>query len=556
MDMLGTGALRGEDDVRMGLIGRFSVVGLLVGTLFFALSLTPSLVPRPPLVQGLIAGLSFSAGYAVGFFGRCLWHYLEFPVPGSRVEWIIKLLAAVGCTVVAVTFLWQATEWQNSVRTLMGMEEVGGVQPVTVAVMTLLIFGLLLFVARLFKRTFLFLSKRFQPYVAPHVSHVVGVLIAAALFWSVIDGVIFTLALRAADNSYQHLDALIQDDLPRPSDPIQVGSAASFIDWQDLGRQGRNFISSGPTAAELSNFHGEPLPTPIRVYVGLNAAESPEERAHLALEELKRVGAFERSVLLLVTPTGTGWVDPAALDTVEYLQRGDIASVAAQYSYLPSPLSLIAEAEYGVETARAVFDRIYGYWSSLPSDNRPQLYLHGLSLGALNSDRSFDIYDIINDPFKGALWSGPPFRSETWRNVTRDRDPDSPAWLPRFRDGAVVRFMNQELGFDAAGPDWGPFRIGYLQYASDPITFFDPQAFYTQPAWLQEPRGPDVSEDLRWFPIVTMLQLAADMAAGAAPPGFGHTYAARDYINAWLGLMEPEGWAEADLERLHARFAP
>ncbi len=537
-------------------VGGFSVLGLLVATLFFALSLTPSLVPRPPIVQGLIAGVSFSAGYAVGVFGRWLWHYLEFPVPGPRLDWVIKLLATVACIVVAVTFLWQATEWQNSIRALMGMEEIGGVQPVTVAVMTLLIFAVLLSIARLFMRTFQFMSKRFQPYVAPHVSNVVGIVIAAALFWSVIDGVIFTIGLRAADNSYQHLDALIQDDLPRPTDPAQVGSAASHIDWQDLGRQGRSFVSSGPTAAELSDFLGESAPAPIRVYVGLNAAETHEERARLALEELKRVGAFERSILLLVTPTGTGWVDPAALDTVEYLQRGDIASVAVQYSYLPSPLSLIAEAEYGVETARAVFDRIYGYWSSLPSDNRPQLYLHGLSLGALNSDRSFDIYDIINDPFKGALWSGPPFRSETWRNVTRDRDPDSPAWLPRFRDGAVVRFMNQELGFDAAGPDWGPFRIGYLQYASDPITFFDPQAFYTQPAWLQEPRGPDVSEDLRWFPIVTMLQLAADMAAGAAPPGFGHTYAARDYINAWLGLMEPEGWAEADLERLHARFAP
>jgi uncharacterized membrane protein len=539
----------------MGWIGRFSVVGLLVGTLFFALSLTPSLVPRAPLVQGLIAGVSFSAGYAIGVFGRWLWDYLEFPVPGPRLGWIIKLLAAAGCAVVAVTFLWQATEWQNSVRALMGMEEIGGVQPVTVAVMTLIIFGLVLLVARLFKRTFRFLSKRFQPYVAPHVSHVVGVLIAAAVFWSVIDGVIFTLALRAADNSYQHLDALIQDDLPRPSDPIQVGSGASFIDWRDLGRQGRNFISSGPTAAEISAFHGEPAPMPIRVYVGLNAAETADERAHLALEELKRVGAFERSVLLLVTPTGTGWVDPAALDTVEYLLRGDVASVAAQYSYLPSPLSLIVEGDYGVETARALFGKVYGYWSSLPRDSRPTLYLHGLSLGALNSDRSFDVYDIINDPFKGALWSGPPFRSDTWRNVTRERDPGSPAWLPRFRDGAVVRFMNQDQAFDAAGPDWGPFRIGYLQYASDPITFFDPQAFYSQPAWMREPRGPDVSPDLRWYPIVTMLQLAADMAAGAAPPGFGHTFAARHYIDAWYGLMEPEGWTEADLKRLQARFA-
>jgi uncharacterized membrane protein len=537
-------------------VGGFSIAGLLLATLFFALSLTPSLVPRSPPVQGLIAGLSFSAGYAVGVFGRWLWDYLEFPVPRYRFGWIVKVLATVACGVVAVTFLWQASEWQNALRALMGMEAVGGVQPVTVALMTLLIFAVVLSVARLFRRTFQFLAVRLQPYVAPHVSNVVGIAIAAALFWSVIDGVIFSLSLRAADNSYQRLDALIQSDIPRPSDPSRVGSAASHIDWQDLGREGRSFISSGPTAAELSDFLGEPAPAPLRVYVGLNAAETPRERARLALEELKRLGAFERSVLLLVTPTGKGWVDPAALDTVEYLQRGDIASVAAQYSYLPSPLSLIVESAYGVESAREMFDQVYGYWSSLPRDSRPQLYLHGLSLGALNSDRSFDIYDIVNDPFQGALWSGPPFRSDTWLNVTRERDPDSPAWLPRFRDGAVVRFMNQEKGFEAAGPDWGSFRIGYLQYASDPVTFFDPQAFYTQPSWMQEPRGPDISPDLRWYPIVTMLQLAADMAAGDAPPGFGHVYAARDYIDAWYALMEPTGWTESDLARLRARFAP
>ena len=68
--------------------------------------------------------------------------------------------------------------------------------------------------------------------------------------------------------------------------------------------------------------------------------------------------------------------------------------------------------------------------------------MHGLSLGALHSDRSFEIYDVIGDVFQGALWSGPPYRSETWRDATQRRTPDSPAWLPRFRDGSIIRFDN------------------------------------------------------------------------------------------------------------------
>ena len=43
-----------------------NIVGLLVGTVFFAFSLTPSLLPRPFFIQGILSGLSFSAGYGLG----------------------------------------------------------------------------------------------------------------------------------------------------------------------------------------------------------------------------------------------------------------------------------------------------------------------------------------------------------------------------------------------------------------------------------------------------------------------------------------------------------
>jgi len=536
------------------LVRQFSTVGLLLGTIFFAFSLTPSLLPRPFMIQGVISGLSFTAGYALGFSARWLWSYMALPFPGPRLNLAMKAAATAICSVVAATFLWQASEWQNALRSLMDMEPAGGVQHFSVALVALLVFSAWVLLARLFWFTFQFLSRRLQRFVPHRVSSVMGIVAAMVLFWSVMDGVIFSMALRTADNSYQQLDAIIQPDVPRPENPRKTGSPQSLIAWQDLGQQGRNFVSSGPSVADLEAFHGEPVLEPIRVYVGLNAAETPEARARLALDELKRVNAFDRSMLLLVTPTGTGWVDPASQDTVEYLHRGDIATVAAQYSYLSSPLSLMLEGEYGAETARKLFQEVYGHWTTLPADSRPRLYLHGLSLGALNSDRSFDVYDIISDPFHGALWSGPPFRSDTWRKVTSSRNPDSPAWLPTFRDGSVVRFMNQERGLEDHDAEWGPFRIAYLQYASDPITFFNPLAAYTEPDWMSGPRGPDVSPDLQWFPVVTMLQLAADMAVGGAPPGYGHNFAAGHYIDAWLALTEPRGWSEQDVERLRDLF--
>jgi uncharacterized membrane protein len=533
---------------------RLSIVGVLLGTVFLSVSLAPSLLPRPPAVQGLLSGVSFAIGYGFGVAGLALWKFLQLPIAGPRVASVLRIAAAVLCALIAISFLWQASAWQNSLRALMGMEEFVGLRPASVGPIAALVFVVLLALARLFRRTFRFLSRQLARFVPPRISHLAGTAISVLLFWAWIDGVLFSFLLQAADRSFQQLDALIEDDLPRPSRPEQTGSAESLVDWQQLGRQGRRFVSGGPDGEDLSAFFGAPTPAALRVYVGLNSADTPEQRARLALEELKRAGGFDRSVLLLVTPTGTGWVDEASQDPVEYLFRGDVATVAVQYSYLNSPLALLTQAAYGAENARAVFVEIYGYWSALPAGARPRLYLNGLSLGSLNSDLSFDLFDIIDDPFAGALWSGPPFRNDSWRRMTRDREPGSPAWLPRYRGGSVVRFMNQDGGSAETDVAWDGFRIVFLQYASDPITFFDPSIAWREPDWMQQPRGPDVSPDLRWFPVVTMLQLAADMVVGTAPRGFGHEYAPADYIDAWLALAEPEGWTPSEIERLRAVF--
>ncbi|MCP1314061.1 alpha/beta-hydrolase family protein [Halomonas sp. 707D7] len=530
----------------------FSSTGLIMATLLFALSLTPSLVPRPLLAQGIVSGLCISAGYAIGVLLHEAWRYLRLPEPRARLRRLVSRVAWLVCALVAALFLWQASNWQNGIRLLMGMEPDSATRGVSIAAIALLIFFAFYLLGLAFRRTYRLMSRRVFFFLPRRLAYLLGSLAALALFWLLIEGVLFSYALRFADRFYQQLDDVMQDDLAAPLDSLRPGSDASLISWEALGSRGRRFTTEGPDGDEIGDFLNAPALDPIRVYVGLNARETVEERAELALAELVRIGGFERSMLLLATPTGRGWIDPGAQDTIEYLMRGDIATVTAQYSYLPSHLSLIAEGDYGVESARALFIAIYRYWSELPENQRPALYLFGLSLGALNSDRSFDFYDIIEDPFNGALWAGPPFRSDTWRSVTADRDAGSPEWLPVFRGGRGVRFMNQTHGYDGYAEPWGDFRIAYLQYASDPIVFFDPAAFWREPDWMRAPRGPDVSPALRWYPVVTMFQLLVDLATGGAPPGYGHEVAAEHYLKAWNALVEPEGWSESDLERLAA----
>ncbi|MDM7850007.1 alpha/beta hydrolase [Pseudochrobactrum kiredjianiae] len=531
-----------------------SLIGMLLGTLFFAASLTPSLVPRPFLIQGVLSGACFAIGYGIGVFLFWLWNYLQLPKLKGRISHAIKIAAMAVTIITAMVFLWHAADGQNSIRSLMELKKVESAHPFKTGLIAITTFVILIALARLFQLIYRSSSRWLDRYIPPRLSRFTGFLIAAVIFSMAINGVLFRFGLHVMDSSYRKIDALMEAEVPQPQDPLKSGSAASLVKWDELGRMGRSYVSSGPDAAQISSFTGRPAQNPLRVYVGLRSAETAKERAKIALQEMIRVGAFERSLLIVTIPTGTGWVDEMGIDPVEYLHDGDIASVAVQYSYLASWLSLLVEPGYGSETATALFDEVYDYWTKLPKDTRPKLYLYGLSLGAMNSQLSSELFQVLGDPYQGALWSGPPFTSRLWRSITNNRNEGTPEWLPEFRDGSYARFTNQNNALKLPNSHWGPMRIVYLQYASDPIVFFDPKDFYREPDWMKAPRGPDVSPQLKWYPVVSMLQLAIDlMMATTTPIGHGHVYAPQHYIDAWVEVTDVK-WAQADIDRLKEYF--
>ena len=526
--------------------------GLILGTLLFIGSLTPSLLPRGFLVQGILSGGCFAVGYGLGVLGHWLWNYLELPagVLSSRKQWINIVVLAL-CVSTAIMALWRSKYWQNSVRFAMNMEPIHNIHPLTISLIAIFTFLFLLAIGRLFQLISRWISAHMKRLLPRRIANALAVAGAACLFLFIINGVIARGARNMVDASFQKADALIAPDSTPPQIAIKTGSSASLVAWSKLGKTGRDFVSAGVTAEQIQALTGRNAMEPIRVYVGLTAAETPTERAKLALKELQRVDAFSRSALVIITPTGTGWVDPAAIDSLEYLYRGDVASVAQQYSYLSSYLSMLIDPAYGEETARALFFEVYGHWRSLPKNKKPKLYLHGLSLGAMNSERSADAFEILGAPPSGALWSGPPFTSRHWRNLTEARNAGSPAWLPEFRDSAFVRFINQNGSPVPADAPWGPMRIVYLQYASDAVTFFNYRDAYRAPDWMHKPLGPDVSPALRWYPIVSMMQSAMDMLfANKTPMGYGHVYAPSHYIDAWIQVTGIKDWSAEDLARL------
>jgi len=537
------------------LLQSFSVLGVLFGLLFLCGSLTPSLLPRVPQVQGVLSGVALAVGYGVGKAVYFSWWLLEFKEVSGPFRRIPIWLSTIALGLLTVFTFSRSVVWQNSVRQKMEMPDVESAYVWTVAGIALAVALLLILIMRGMLRLVNLAIALLMRLVPRRTAIGLGSILAVLLVFSLVNSFVIQRALLAADTLFATLDRTDNDGVEAPKHDFASGGPNSLVDWDDIGINGKDFLVEGPDQAEIAAFTGRDALEPIRVYAGYSSGDNSEERAAIALQDLIKMGGFDRSVLIVATPTGTGWLDPAAIRPIAYLHGGDLAIVSTQYTYVPSWLSLMVEPDRSRLAARALFDAVFTYWTDLPKDSRPKLYLFGLSLGALGSEASADLMTLFSDPIDGALWSGPPFASTIWPQLVAGRNENSPAQLPEFRDGSLVRFMNQDKIATPAGANWGPMRLLYLQYASDPMVFFSTDLALQRPDWLGADRGADLSEYFNWYPLVTFLQVGFDVPmATSTPSGYGHTYDALDYIEGWIEVTQPKNWTQADTERLNALF--
>jgi uncharacterized membrane protein len=534
---------------------RLSRVGLVVGGLFFAASLTPSLLPRSGVVQGAVSGIALALGYGIGAGGSALWHYLQIPTLRGRVRRVV-LAVLVGVIVLAVVIAqWRFVGWQNDQRRLFGMEPTSPAQWPVLAVVTLLVATLLLVIARALRLLFRTVIRWFRRVLPVRLANVLGIAVALLLVWGLVSGVLLRGFWAGANGLFAPQDLINKPGIEQaPTSALRTGGPGSAVSWDSLGREGRSFVVLGPTVGDLQKFSpGTPAKEPIRVYAGLGSADTVQGRADVVLRELQRTDAFSRKVLVLTTTTGSGFIQPGGVDPVEYLWHGDTAVVGVQYSYLPSWLSLLADQENVQQASQVVFETVYRYWSTLPADTRPRLYLYGLSLGSFGVQSVLTNIELLNQPINGALMVGPPFVNTLHQQLTAKRDPGSPVWRPVYQAGQTVRFTAQQpvLETNPVGP-WGPTRVAYVQHGSDPVVWFSPSLFVRKPVWLQPgERAPDVSPRMEWYPQVTGFQALLDLAgAGGVTWGYGHLYQPSESLYGWSAVSQAPGWSPRQLAAL------
>ncbi len=547
---------------RLPVIGRFlswlapDYAGFIGATCFFCWSLTPSLLPRTWIYQAVVSGLTATIGYALGVL---LGWLIRLVIRRIRPGWLnparqVRLGAwwSLGgvATVAAGWYLLSTAAWQTEIRTLMDLPSPGPNHYVLILLIAGAIFVVFLAIGRLVRGASRRLRAFFSRWVPPVVALVASVACVSMLaFWSW-TGLLYPSLLGVANDVFAAVNQETEAGNNAPETSTHSGGPGSLVTWDSLGRKGREFVSSGPTAAELSDFNGEQALDPVRTYVGMNSAETPAGLASLAVRELERAGGFDREVLVVVTTTGTGWVDGAAADALEYLYNGDSAIAAMQYSYLPSWISFVADQEQ-VQTAGSVlFDAVYEAWQERPEDSRPRLLVYGESLGAIGSSAAFEDLDELQEKVDGALWVGSPAQHELRTELTEKRDTGSPARLPVYEGGHEVKFWGgwqepMNMDFDSGEPP-----VMFLQHASDPVTLWSWDLMFSQPEWITEEHGPDVIPNLDWYPFVTFWQIAVDMALSAeVPAGHGHNYGG-ELVDAWLAVAPPGDWSPERTEEL------
>ncbi|MCA9350203.1 alpha/beta-hydrolase family protein [Candidatus Nomurabacteria bacterium] len=315
----------------------------------------------------------------------------------------------------------------------------------------------------------------------------------------------------------------------RPTAKEVSGSKYSFVPWKSLSVQGRRHIGTRLSASQIAKTTGAKISQvkePIRVYVGLDSAATENERVQLALKELERTNAYGRKTIVIISPTGTGYVNYVMSDSVEYMSLGDCAQVTIQYSKRPSPLSLDLRGEGHVQF-RMLVNGIRKKVQDMPATKRPKLVIFGESLGAWTSQDAF-LFEgtdgFAANLIDKSLWIGTPAMSK-WKdyalsNKTLNTDVDQ-----------IGVFDNYGEYEKLAKPERKKLKYFMITHYNDPVARFTTRLLVQSPDWLQEDakRPPTIPSGTLFKVPGTFVQTLVDMKNALKPiPGqfvsTGHDY--------------------------------
>lgn len=525
-----------------------SFLGVIAALAMYAVSVAPSLMARSWAWHAVASGVLVSCGYVVGVVIQNV---------GARVIAMTGLTIRVSepveigfrvciAALFAIWWLYAVIQSYRRARVaarLVNMPgETFGEYLLGTAGTVVIVWCLILIVGAL-NRVGRMLIGALGVYMPRPAAIVVGVAILAAIIFFLTSNVILRGGIGFFRHHAEQMNMRTARGIYKPFVPERSASPASPVTWESVGGQGRVFLGRGPSRLDIAQVTGGEAMEPIRVYSGMPAGGAGiEQAAATVVAELRRTGAFDRAVILIAASTGSGWVDEWQVQPLEFLTRGNCATASLQYSYVPSALNWLTGLEPAQEASAVLFRAVRAELDAMDEADRPALFVCGESLGAFASQSVFSSVEEALSQVDGALWVGTPAFTPMHAELTSARHKGSPEVAPVVYNGRRVRFVNEpsDLRTDLYGRELGPWgfpRIVYAQHASDPVVWWNRKMLWTQPDWLRERAGRDVSPFVEFTRFVTFIQVLADLpVAGTAPGGHGHTYN-EELIPLWRAIL-------------------
>ena len=251
----------------------YTFFGTALGLVFMWLSLTPSLLPRGPLFQGLVSGAAGAIGYGLGVFAVWLSRYMQGTDTSPRAPrwaWLALLVVGVIGQILMIIYFHV---WQDEVRDLNGVPRLGFWDHPLCAVLAILVLFIFVEIGQLIGRLVRFLVRQLNRFAPPRISAVVVVALLLALSIALLNGVVVRFGMSAMNKTFAAANDETDPEFAAPTSPLRSGGPDSSVSWESLGHQGRVFVAAGPTVDDLSKFNGRPAIEPIRAYAGLHSAD-------------------------------------------------------------------------------------------------------------------------------------------------------------------------------------------------------------------------------------------------------------------------------------------
>ena len=525
-----------------------SFLGVIAALAMYAVSVSPSLMARSWAWHAVASGILVACGYVAGVVVQNV-AQLVIRLTGLTISASEPVELGFRIGIGALFALWwiyaviqsyrrarKAAALVNMPGETFGEYLLGTAGAVVVSWMLLRIVGAL-------NRLCWMIIASLDAHMPRPAAIVVSMVILFAIMFFLTSKVILRGGIGFFRRKAEQLNMRTARGIYQPVVPERSASPASPVTWESVGGQGRVFLGRGPSRLDIAQVCGGVAMEPIRVYSGMPTGGSGiEQAAATVVAELHRTGAFDRAVILIAASTGSGWVDEWQVQPLEFLTRGNCATASLQYSYVPSALNWLTGLEPAQEASAALFAAVRAELDLMDEADRPALFVCGESLGAFASQSVFESFEDVLARVDGALWVGTPAFTPMHAALTAARHKGSPEVAPVVHNARRVRFVNEpsDLRTDLYGRELGPWgfpRVVYAQHPSDPVVWWTNKLIWTQPDWLRERAGRDVSLNVEFTRFATYIQVLADLpVAGTAPGGHGHTYH-EELIPLWRGIL-------------------